>query len=305
MHYDELTIIIPAFNEGKTIAHVVQEALATPKVSQVIIVDDGSSDDTQQTLRQFRKEEHYLVIRHDKNRGKGAAIKTGLAKAKTEVVLFLDADLVNITSAKLQRLAKPVLVDDVDMTRAKFRRARGRVTTLTVKPMMKILFPDRDFEQPITGQICGKKSFFETLDLETRWGVDIGILLDAIEAGQRIQEVDIGYLEHKANPINELAEMAHQVLETMVKKSGLIQHKYRLVIFTIDNTLIQDNAVIEVFRKLGLRKEVERLQRKYRNEDITFSQFARRTAKLLTGVPMEEIEAATRKKIRLASTRKK
>ncbi len=295
MQDQEFTIIIPAYNEGKTVAHVVKEALETPGAKQVIVVDDGSTDSTQRSLKQFQKNAKCVVVRHEKNRGKGAALKTGLLKATTEVVLFLDADLTNITAKKIATLAKPVLTNKVDMTRAKFRRARGRVTTLTVRPMMKILFPDRDFEQPITGQICGKKSFFETLDLDTRWGVDIGILLDAIEAGQRIQEVDIGYLEHKANAMNELAEMARQVLETMVKKSGLIQHKYRLVIFTIDNTLIQENAIRKVFDALGLRKEVEELQRKYRNDALTFSQFMRQIAKLLKGRKIEELEEATKK----------
>ncbi|MBI4032784.1 HAD-IB family phosphatase [Candidatus Berkelbacteria bacterium] len=292
MKYKSFTIVIPAYNEAKTLPHVVTEALKTPYVERVIVVDDGSSDDTIARLKPFKTSTQFQVVRHEKNKGKGQALKTGLAHIDTEVVLFLDADLRNITAEKIARIAKPVLENAVDLSRASFRLARGRVTEFAVKPMMSILFPDQHFDQPITGQVCGKKSFFETLSLETRWGVDIGILLDAIEAGQRIQEIDIGELEHKARTAGEKAEMARQVLETMIKKAGLIQHKYRLVIFTLDSTLVDRDVGEAVFEQVGKRRELQRLKRQLRSGKLTFSQFVRRTARLLGGVSQAAVEAA-------------
>lgn len=287
-----MTIIIPAFNEAKTIAYVVGQALETKYVTQVIVVDDGSIDNSKRALKDFESNERFLYLKHVKNKGKGAAMETGLRAAKTDIVVFLDADLRNITSAKILKIARPVLEDKVDLARGSFKLARGRVTEIAVKPMMKILFPDQTFDQPITGQICGRRSFLLELNLTGRWGVDIGILLDAIEAGQRIVEVDIGKLEHKERPLNEKAEMAMQVLETMVKKAGLIQHKYKVVVFTLDKTLIAGDAPDEVFRKLGLRSEITRLQRQLRNETISFRQFLTRSAKLLRGRSITDIEVA-------------
>ncbi|HOX41212.1 MAG TPA: HAD-IB family phosphatase [bacterium] len=288
--YEKLSVVIPAYNEADRFEYVLGEVLKVPEVSEAIFVDDGSSDDTEEKIKPFLKDNPRLVyLRHRQNKGKGAALKSGIKKARNEVILFLDADLKNITARKIKIIAMPVLTDQVDVSRGSFRRKRGRVTEYAVKPMMKILFPEIYFEQPISGQICAKKSFLETLDFEDKYGVDIGILFDAINSGQRIVEVDIGKLDHKANPEENIAEMSRQVLETMIKKAGLIQHKYKMVVFTLDNTLIQKDSLRFIFEKLKLTSEFEVLSEKLRKEEIAFPEFATSVASLLKGVSAEKI----------------
>lgn len=287
--YPSYTIVIPAYNEAKTIGHVVNEALKIKEVSQVIVVDDGSSDDTKEAISDFSADARFLYLRHRKNKGKGGALKTGIKAAKTEVVQFLDADLTNITAAKIRKIALPVLTDEVDLSRGKFRRKRGRVTEYAVKPMMKILFPDMYFEQPISGQICAKKEFLVKVDLENRYGVDIGLLFDAIESGERIVEVDIGKLQHKANSEENIAEMSRQVLETMIKKAGLIQHKYNLVVFTLDNTLVKKDTLKFVLEKFGKLPDYLKLKEEFKFALISFEEYAARTALLFEGLPVEEV----------------
>jgi HAD superfamily phosphoserine phosphatase-like hydrolase len=290
--YSHFSAIIPAYNEGKTVAHVVREVLGCPDLGEVLVVDDGSQDDTKAVLSEFAGDKRFHHIRHEKNKGKGVALRTGLKKAKNEAILFLDADLKNITTRKINRIIKPVLNDEVDLSRARFQRKRGRVTEIAVKPMMRILFPDQSFDQPITGQICGKKSFFETINFNTDWGVDIGILLDAIEAGQRIQEVDIGKLEHKAHTDQELSVMAQQVLETLIRKAGLIQHKYKLIIFTLDDTIIPRDSMQFVLKKLGLSQEMMIIRDGLENGTITYPEYLLAAAELFKRKTIEEIEKA-------------
>lgn len=88
----KLSVIIPVYNEHKTIGKVVDQVKAVELQKEIIIVDDGSSDGTRDVLRSFDDPE-ITVLLHDRNRGKGAAIRTGLQAVTGEVVVIQDADL--------------------------------------------------------------------------------------------------------------------------------------------------------------------------------------------------------------------
>lgn len=289
MDETKISIIIPSYNEATRFSKVLDECIKIKEAGEIIFVDDGSTDDTEEKIKKYLTDKRFVYIKHKINKGKGAALKTGFKRAKNEIILFLDADLMNITSQKIRKIFNPVLTNEVDLSRGSFKLARGRVTELAVKPMMKILFPELYFDQPISGQVCAKKSFLGTIDFDSKWGVDIGILLDAISAGQRIIEVDIGKLEHKARSLEEKADMAEQVLEMMIKKAGLIQHNYKLVVFTLDNTLIKSDASEFLFDKIGKAKEFKELARDY-EKDGDFKTFSKKSAMLLKGFSNEELE---------------
>lgn len=90
----KLSIIIPTYNEEKTVAQVLEEILALDTFSwkkEIIVVDDCSDDSTQNLLTQFSKQ--IKIVRHSKNRGKGAAIRSGLKKATGDYLIIQDADL--------------------------------------------------------------------------------------------------------------------------------------------------------------------------------------------------------------------
>jgi glycosyltransferase involved in cell wall biosynthesis len=89
-----LAVVIPVFNEGSTVAEVVRTVLAQPMVAEVICVDDCSSDSTAAVLEGLASgEERVRMARHEVNRGKGAALRTGFAMARAPVVVIQDADL--------------------------------------------------------------------------------------------------------------------------------------------------------------------------------------------------------------------
>lgn len=89
----DLSVVIPVFNEEKTITRVLEKVFALPVKKEVLVVDDGSDDQTKKTLSQLKKKYNFKLLVHSQNLGKGAAIKSAAAKACGEYLIVQDADL--------------------------------------------------------------------------------------------------------------------------------------------------------------------------------------------------------------------
>ncbi|HDS29968.1 MAG TPA: glycosyltransferase [Firmicutes bacterium] len=113
--------IIPAFNEGRTVAQIARLAATHPHIHRVVVVDDGSVDDTSECARSV---DGVDVIRLEPNRGKGAAMHAGIEASHEPVILFLDADLINFKHEHISELLEPVLSGHADMTVGVFRGGR-------------------------------------------------------------------------------------------------------------------------------------------------------------------------------------
>ncbi|HEX5399377.1 MAG TPA: glycosyltransferase family 2 protein [Verrucomicrobiae bacterium] len=110
-----LSVVMPVFNESATVAIVVRTVLAQRPVQQLVIVDDASSDGTWETLQSLAREEPRIKLaRHEINRGKGAALRSGFAHATAPVVIVQDADL-EYDPAEYFRLLEPVLSGKADV----------------------------------------------------------------------------------------------------------------------------------------------------------------------------------------------
>ena len=210
-----VSIVIPAYNEEATVAKVVSVARKLSYVTEVIVVDDGSTDRTVEEAESAGA----TVISHIMNEGKGSAIKTGFKNSHGNIVAFIDADISNFTSEKIDKIIRPILEDQTDITKTKFARESGRVTELTAKPLLGFFFPELSYEQPLSGQFAGKRSALNKIRFEKDYGVDVGIVLDADVHGIKILEVDIGDISHDMSPLADLNKMANEVVRTIIDRA--------------------------------------------------------------------------------------
>lgn len=292
-----ITVIIPALNEEKTIGHVVQLAKRSPNVTEVIVVDDKSLD---RTIEEAQKE-GALVITSTKL-GKGASMKDGVLYATNSIVAFLDADITTYPNNIIQLLTEPIINGRSDFSKSCFSRQAGRVTELVAKPLLSILYPDfPSFWQPLSGMIAGKKELFEKINFEEGYGVDIGILIDMHQIGARIEEVSIGHIENKMQPLEQLGKMSKEVATVILKKSKnqggnnyetlehiqLIREQMefairesskslkKIAIFDMDNTLLRASFIHTAAEKFNLKKELIEIVTTQSNPFIRTKQIAR------------------------------
>ena len=214
--YQKVSVIIPAYNEEDTVAKVVEVVRNVSFVDEIIVVNDGSSDKTKEEAIKAGA----IVINHETNKGKGEALYTGYKQAECDVIAFIDADIYNLTSKKVESMIMPLLLGDAEITKTKFSRVSGRVTELTAKPLLNFFFPEISFEQPLSGQFAARKSTLRKINFEKDYGVDVGIVIDADVLGISIMEIDIGEIEHDMSPLSDLNLMANEVVRTIISRAN-------------------------------------------------------------------------------------
>ncbi len=118
-----ITAIVPAYNEAPRLSKVLNVLKSIQFIDEILVIDDGSRDRTAQISSNLSVD----VLRHNKNRGKGAALVSGIRnKSESDVYLFLDADLIHLNEKHLHDLAKPIVSDSsVVMTIGVFKGGRG------------------------------------------------------------------------------------------------------------------------------------------------------------------------------------
>jgi glycosyltransferase involved in cell wall biosynthesis len=103
----KITVIIPAFNEKNTIQEIVRRVQAMKMVDEIIIVDDGSTDGTRDLISNMDGKNNVRIILHEKNQGKGAAVRSGISAANGDVLMIQDADL-EYDPREYPNLMKPI-----------------------------------------------------------------------------------------------------------------------------------------------------------------------------------------------------
>lgn len=103
----KLSVIMPIYNEIHTLEEIIKRVEKTGLADEIVLVDDGSEDGTRSLVKNYQDQPGFVVILHDKNQGKGAAVKSGFAAATGDVFLIQDADL-EYDPREYKKLLEPI-----------------------------------------------------------------------------------------------------------------------------------------------------------------------------------------------------
>jgi len=120
-----LSVVMPVFNEVSTIEKIVKKVVEQPVVKELIIVDDGSTDGTRDVIKKLSSDSRIKIFFHNKNRGKGAALSTGIKHCTGDYVIFQDADL-EYHPEEYPNLLAPIIRGDADVVYGSRFKGAGR-----------------------------------------------------------------------------------------------------------------------------------------------------------------------------------
>jgi glycosyltransferase involved in cell wall biosynthesis len=195
----KLSVVVPAYNEKKTIREIIEQVRAVPYDTEIIVVDDCSTDGTWDELTALADEGAIRLFRHTVNRGKGAACRTGLAEVTGDIILIQDADL------EYDPSDYPALLDPILRKKSKVvygSRFLGPHKAMyfwhTVGNKSLTLITNILFDTTLTDMETCYKVFTADINKQiklksNRWGFDPEITAKILKTGNRIYEVPISY----------------------------------------------------------------------------------------------------------------
>ena len=238
-----LSLVIPAYNESARLPATLQAVLSLlrsrSEAFEVLVVDDGSTDDTAELVQRLcREASEVRLLRHPTNFGKGAAVRNGMLNARGEYILFTDADL-SAPIVEAERLLEPLKngydvafgsrglrPEWINQRQSRFREAAGRLFNFWTRGIAGLDFRDTQ---------CGFKAFSrqaaETIFARQRisgFGFDVEVLYLARKFGYRVLEVPVHWAHSEGSTVHMLRDSVRMFLDLLRIRWNNRRGKYAL-----------------------------------------------------------------------------
>jgi nucleotide-binding universal stress UspA family protein len=243
---------LPALNEEKTIGLVIKRIKGPlmdrmPLIDQLVVIDSDSSDRTAEIASDLG----VPVVRHSdvlpelgSHVGKGEALWKSLHVLDGDIVAWIDTDIRNIQPRFVYGLIGPLLRESrLQYVKGFYQRpiregdkllpeGGGRVTELMARPLINLFFPELSgMIQPLSGEYAGRRSALESVPFFSGYAVEIGLLVDILEAGglSAIGQVDLERRIHRNQPLGNLSQMSYVILQGAIRK---LEERHRIELLT-------------------------------------------------------------------------
>jgi len=227
-----ISVCLPARDEASTVGAIVevihdQLVERAGLVDELLIVDDGSTDDTATVAAAAGAK-----VLTGTGEGKGDAMWRSLSASTGDLIVWCDADVTNFDSRFVTGLLGPLLSEnDVVFVKGFYERPLdgrpgkgGRVTQLVARPLISLLFPTlTPILQPLAGECAGRRAVLESVSFEPSYGVDLALLIDIARAYgvDAIAQVDLGERVHRNRTLEELSVQSLEILEAALARAGV------------------------------------------------------------------------------------
>lgn len=195
-----LSVVIPAYNEADTITRVIERVRAVPVAKEIIVVDDCSTDGTRDALAELTGDD-VTILRHERNRGKGAALRTGFAVAQGDLILVQDADL-EYDPQDYPQLLEPLVSGRADVVYGS-RFSRGETHRVVyfwqaggnkLLTLLSNMFTNLNLTDMEVGYKVFRRQVLEAVQIEEdRFGFEPEITAKVARMGCRVYEVGVAY----------------------------------------------------------------------------------------------------------------
>ena len=227
-----VSVVLPALNEEATVGDVVRQVLTYPRFHEVIVVDADSTDSTAEVARAAGA----TVVTQSSTRpdvpslrGKGDTMWRGLNVASGDIIVFMDSDLQGDVSTWAPLLAQEALRSGAALTKGFYARAHGadphgggRTTEIMARPLLNAFWPvTADLRQPLGGEYALRRDFARSVTFPANYAVEVSLVIDAIESGESIAQVNLGRKTHESQSTLDLGKMSFQIMHEITRRLGV------------------------------------------------------------------------------------
>ncbi|MDR2313140.1 MAG: glucosyl-3-phosphoglycerate synthase [Spirochaetaceae bacterium] len=238
-----ISLAFPTLNEeatiGKEILIMRTELMDRyPLVDEIVVIDSSSKDNTRKVAEQFGARvftSKVILPKYGNFRGKGENLWKSLYVLEGDIIVWVDADISNISPKFVYGLLGPLLENDrIGYVKAFYERplrsskgivpsGGGRVTEILVRPLFSLFFPElARFVQPLSGEYAGRRELLERLPFSVGYGVELGHLIDILELEgvEALAQVDLDMRIHRNQSTESLGKMSYGILNTFFGRLG-------------------------------------------------------------------------------------